>query len=183
MFNTRSLARGLATLGVVAGLCTATVAQALPVVGPFTPGFIGPLDDRAAILVGAHAGDSSVFYDVFAFTVGGTAGLFGMTFNIQDVDASIAEADEATILGIALYDSVGTVLAADGDGSDGFSMTALLPAAGGYAMAIVGVGGAGAGLYAGLLASESIGVAIPGTAVLALGALLLLGLGRRRSGV
>ncbi len=184
MISTRFFRRGLAALGLALGLSAAPVASALPIVGPFTPGYIGDLDNRAAILIGAHPDSLDVFYDVFAFSISGAAGLFGTTFDLQDLDPAFPPSDEATIQGIALLDAASNVLAVDTDGSDGFSVLTLLPGAGVYALLVSGIGGSGAGAYAGLLASERVGaVPVPGSAALVLPALLLLApvLRRRRA--
>jgi hypothetical protein len=149
------------------------------VVGPFTPGFIGEIDNRAAVLVGAHPGETEPFADAFVFTVG-TAGLFGATFDLQEIDGTIAAEDIATIFSIALYDGAGALLASDADGSDGFSFSVLLPSAGAYGMLVVGIGGSGAGLYAGLLVSEGVAIATPGSVSLAALSLVLMTRLRRR---
>jgi hypothetical protein len=172
--------RLLGRLALAVSLGVPAAAWALPVVGPFTPGFIGEIDNRAAVLVGAHPGETEPFADAFVFTVGSTAGLFGATFDLQEIDGTIAAEDIATIFSIALYDGAGALLASDADGSDGFSFSVLLPSAGAYGMLVVGIGGSGAGLYAGLLVSEGVAIATPGSVSLAALSLVLMTRLRRR---
>lgn len=168
-----------AAAAALVSLAFAGTAQADPVVGPFGPGYIGVLDNSVAVLLNAHPGDVDGFLDIYAFTVSNIAGVFGASFSLQAFDPTFDPVNAAIIGVIALLDSDSNLLAIDNDGNDGFLLSAFLPAAGNYAFVVGGVGGTGAGLYAGILATSV--VPEPGTyGLAALGVGLAAATARRR---
>lgn len=143
-----------AAAAALVSVAFAGTARAEPVVGPFAPGYIGVLDNSVALLLNAHPGDLDGFFDVYAFTVSNFGGVFGLTFSLQAFDPTFDPINAATIGVIALLDGDSNLLAIDNTADDGFLLSALLPAAGNYAFVVGGVGGVGAGAYAGLLATS-----------------------------
>jgi hypothetical protein len=157
-------------------LAAAAISFAVPaqaqVVGPFGPGNIGNLDNLTAVLLGQHRADFTGFVDSFIFNVSGPAGFGSGILPLLLIDPTLPASDAATIAAIALVDGMGTVLAFDADGTDGFALTSTLSAAGNYGFVVAGVGGAGAGIYAALASTRLLDVPEPATY-----ALTLLGLG------
>jgi len=165
-------------LGIAAVSLAASSAQA-QVVGPYGPGNLGYLDNLFAILIGYHPQDFAGFADNYLFSVHGPSGLFSTIIPLSVVDATIPAADAATISAIVLFDGAGGVLGSDFDGSDGYTINALLPTAGTYDLVVVGLGGSGAGAYVSLTGTASM-VPEPDSLVMTLLGLSLLGWYGRR---
>lgn len=165
----------------IAALATSLTAQAQLIdKGVVGAGDIGPMDNSQAIPVGVHPADSVGFVDSFVFNVvnpGVGVGVIDPTL----LGPNFLASDLATIAGIFFVDAFSTVLGQDFDGSDGFNVTAILPAAGTYAFGVAGLGGAGAGAYSGVMLSINPAIPEPETYALMLGGLALLaGVVRRR---
>lgn len=161
-------------LGIAAVSLAASSAQAQVVVGPYGPGNLGYLDNLYAVLIGYHPQDFVGFADNYLFSVHGPSGLFSTIIPLSVVDATIPAADAATISAIVLYDGAGGVLGIDFDGSNGYTINALLPTAGTYDLVVVGLGGSGAGAYVSLTGTASL-VPEPASLVMALLGLPVLG--------
>jgi PEP-CTERM motif len=168
-------------LFAIAAMATTLSAQAQLIdKGVVGPGDIGPMDNSQAILVGFHPADSVGFIDSFIFNVVNPGVAVGV------IDASLLgpnflASDLATIGGVFFFDAAANVLVQDFDGSDGFSVTTPLFAAGTYGFGVAGLGGAGAGAYSGVMLSINPAIPEPETYALMLGGLVLLaGAVRRR---
>lgn len=176
----RRLVFRLAAGALLLGGVSTTLAQ--PLIGPFTPGHIGVLENQVALLNGIHPGSTEAFYDLFTFVVGGSGSFSALALNVADVDPSIPPSEHASLFVMALLDSTGTLLALDETPADGLVLGAALPSPGFYGVIVGGVGGGGLGLYAALIATEGVvPVDEPSTALLTgLGMLVLARVFRRR---
>lgn len=164
----KKLAAGLLLSAVV------SASHATTVLGPFSPGSIGALDNAYAVLVNAHSADNSLFVDDYLFTAAGAEAFLSYVFLPSQLN-NVPAADAATIEGIFLLDQSNNLIGADtvgpAAGGQPFAINTLLPGAGLYDFRVLGVGGSGAGLYEALIAIPT-GIPEPGTT-----AMVGLGLG------
>lgn len=172
----------LAALGTA--IAVSLPAHAVTIVGPFGPGTspisMGDLTDKVGIFANTHPGQDASFVDVFLFGVS-TPSLGVGTILLPSPALPLDTNDLATIQALVLVTLEGTPLAADVDGSDGFTVTSLLPAAGIYGLVAVGQSGGGQGVYLGALGTVPLPVPEPTSALLfASGLLGIAWLGRRR---
>lgn len=142
-------------------------------------GDAGILDNRAELLIGAHAADGASFIDIFSFSVT-SSGIAVAAFTKESLDLNGAGASPFSFSLLALADSTNTLLsgatALDTDGTDGWLVAAALPSAGSYRVVLVGtspaVNGTPTLLYTGLVASVTTAIPEPSTYGLLVGGLL-----------
>jgi hypothetical protein len=135
----------LKALAAAAALVLTGTAQAA------SPGFLGPLENVSVPIGAFH--DPGLFTDLYGFTISSIGIGVGATVSISIDLPGTAPGPEfdVSFLGIGFL-SGSTVLAADIDGSDGWSVAALLPGAGTYSFAVIGVAdGTAGGAYGGVL--------------------------------
>jgi hypothetical protein len=161
--------RILQRIALLASLMLSLAAQAqtahLPNEAPFA------LDATGAFLVGVHPQDTSGYIDGFEFTVDApslVSGIFLLPGLLSPLVDPASSSDLASPIAFLLFDSTGTPLAYNVDGSNSFALQASLPGAGTYAFLTVGAGGAGLGLYAVFVVSQALPLAVATVAAMTL---------------